>query len=330
MIHRTLPLLLLALAAAPAAAQTHPDSATLELGRRYTRWMYEGKADSLWAAFSPAMQQALQSAENLANMRAGIEAQIGRETAVIAEQVRRPGGMAMYVRITRFSGAPVPVHVTVVVDSAGIVQGMLVRPEQAAEPSRFLDYRTKTPLRLPFEGEWTVVWGGRTVEQNYHAAVASQRFAYDLLVTRGGRTHDGDGSTLEQYYCWGRPILAPAAGTVVGFTDGLRDQAPGQMDRANPPGNHVILDHGKGEFSLLAHLREGSVAVGAGDRVQAGQKLGECGNSGNTSEPHLHYHLQNAPELWTAEALPAQFNGYFADGQRVERGEPVQGQVIRP
>ncbi|HEU0014282.1 MAG TPA: M23 family metallopeptidase [Longimicrobium sp.] len=330
MIRPILPALLLALAAAPAAAQTHPDSAALELGRRYTRWMYEGRADSLWAVFSPQMRQALGSAENLADMRAGIEAQIGRETAVVSEEVRRAGAATIYLRITRFSIAPVPVHVTVVTDAEGIVQGMLLRPEQAAAPSGFLEYRTKAPLRLPFEGEWTVVWGGRTVEQNYHAAVRNQRFAYDLLVTRDGRTHDGDGSRPEQYYCWGRAILAPAAAMVVTAVDGLPDQTPGRMDPAHPAGNHVILDHGEGEFSLLAHLRQGSVAVRAGERVAAGQKLGECGNSGNTSEPHLHYHLQNGPEFGKAEGLPAQFNGYFADGRRVERGEPVQGQVIRP
>jgi murein DD-endopeptidase MepM/ murein hydrolase activator NlpD len=92
----------------------------------------------------------------------------------------------------------------------------------------------------------------------------------------------------------------------------------------------VILDHGNGEFSLLAHLRRGSVAVRPGATVAAGQKLGECGNSGNTSEPHLHYHLQNTAVFGRAEGLPAQFMVYTADGRPVTRGEPVRGQTIHP
>ena len=70
----------------------------------------------------------------------------------------------------------------------------------------------------------------------------------------------------------------------------------------------------------------------AGDRVKPGQFLGSCGNSGNTSEPHIHYHLQDRPgfDPAHAEGLPAQFRSYLADGKPVERGEPVKGQVIRP
>jgi murein DD-endopeptidase MepM/ murein hydrolase activator NlpD len=92
----------------------------------------------------------------------------------------------------------------------------------------------------------------------------------------------------------------------------------------------VILDHGNGEYSLLAHLRHGSVAVAAGARISAGDKVGECGNSGNTTEPHLHYHLQDTPVFGRAEGLPAQFTGYVADGRPVARGEPVRGQTIHP
>ena len=101
------------------------------------------------------------------------------------------------------------------------------------------------------------------------------------------------------------------------------------MDRANPVGNHVVIDHG-GEFSFLAHLRQGSVSVKAGDRVSAGQPLGRCGNSGNTTMPHLHYHLQTTAVFAQGAGLPAQFNDYRADGQRVARGEPQRGEHLEP
>ena len=110
--------------------------------------------------------------------------------------------------------------------------------------------------------------------------------------------------------------------------DEIEDNAPGVMNPRRPLGNHVILDHRNGEFSVLAHLHQGSLTVKTGDRVKAGQVLGTCGNSGNSSEPHLHYHLQNSPEFKTGAGLPAQFVDYSADGQSVDRGEPTRGQFI--
>ena len=72
------------------------------------------------------------------------------------------------------------------------------------------------------------------------------------------------------------------------------------------------------------------MAVAEGERVEAGQEIGRCGNSGNTSEPHLHFHLQTTPVLGEGEGLPAFFNAYMADGETVERGEPVRGQTVEP
>jgi hypothetical protein len=317
----------------PATAQ-QADSAGLALGRRYTQWLYAGEVDSLFARFSPQMRQAIPTAEALRAMNQQIQGQLGTETEVVGERVLDPPpapGLIAYVRSARFSAVPMVLDVFIVVDSAGTLQGLTVRPQQSAQaaPSQFLEYQTKTPLRLPFDGDWYVFWGGRTVEQNYHAANASQRFAYDILVIRDGRSHDGDGSRLEQYYCWDQPILAPGAGTVATAVDSLPDQQIGQRDQVNLAGNHVIIDHGNGEFSLLAHLRRGTVSVRMGDRVEQGQPIGRCGNSGNTTEPHLHYHLQNGPVFGQAAGLPAQFNGYTANGQLVSRGEPTKGQTVR-
>ena len=319
--------------ASPARAQ-QGDDPRMATGRRYTQWLYEGRADSLFARFGPQMRAAIPTLEAFAGMQQQIQAGLGAETEVLSERIVDPPpvpGMTVYVRSARFANAPMVLDVTVATDSAGTIHGLLVRPQGGPQPapSQYLEYQTRTPLRLPFAGEWFVYWGGRTVEQNYHVAYPSQRFAYDLMVMRGGSSHQGDGTALEQYYCWGQPILAPGAGTVSSAVDSLPDQQIGTMNPQRPTGNHVIVDHGNGEFSLMAHLRRGSVAVRAGDRVAAGQKVGECGNSGNTTEPHLHYHLQNGPVFGQAEGMPAQFLGYVADGQPVERGEPVKGQTIR-
>ncbi|HEX6751515.1 MAG TPA: peptidoglycan DD-metalloendopeptidase family protein [Longimicrobium sp.] len=317
------------LAAAPAVAQ-QADSAQMETGRRYTRWFLEGNTDTLWALLTPRMRERMTTPQQLAAFRGQFAGQVGSETQIASESVRQDGGVTFYERVSRFATAPIAFRITMATDAAGKIAGFLIRPEQPVAESRFMDYTTKTALRLPFDGEWYVFWGGRTREQNYHVIAPDQRFAYDLVVRRNGVTHEGDGSRLEQYYCWGRPILAPGAGTVVVAVDSLADLSPGQRDPAHAAGNHVIIDHGNGEFSLLAHMRRGSVAVRPGAAVTAGQKLGECGNSGNTSEPHLHYHLQNTGVFGRSEGLPAQFTNYTADGQPVARGEPVRGQTIHP
>src|SRR5256884_9237359 len=112
-------------------------------------------------------------------------------------------------------------------DSTGPAAGGLVRREQPPVPSAYLDYRTKTPLRLPFDGRWLVAWGGRSTTENQHAIAADQRYAYDLLVLDGHRTHRGAGARNEDYFCWGRPVLAPGAGTVAMARDETADNVPG-------------------------------------------------------------------------------------------------------
>lgn len=192
------------------------------------------------------------------------------------------------------------------------------------------DYETRTSLRLPFEGEWWVFWGGRSREENYHRASALQRYAYDFVVRRDGSTHRGDGSRNRDFWCEGEPILAPAGGTVVVAGDGVPENVPGEMNDGEKLGNHVVIDHGNGEFSMFAHLQTGSVSVERGEAVEAGTRVGACGNSGNSSEPHLHYQLQTGPDFFESESLPAPFHRYLADGERVDVGEPRRGQSVAP
>ena len=307
------------------------DARTMARGREMSDLFLQRKIEPVWQRMAPPMQQAFGGMAKLEAFREQVAAQGGEEGAILEEKTSRVQGADVYLRIARWTKVD-RIAMQWAFDDGGRVIGFFVRPDAAAAttalPTKNLDYQTRATLRLPFEGEWFVVWGGRTLEQNYHAANRQQRFAYDLLVVREGRTHKGDGRALEDYYCWDRPILAPAKGRVVTRVDGLPDQAPGSMDPAHPPGNHVVLDLGQGEYALLAHLRQGSVRVKEGDEVQAGDPLGRCGNSGNTSEPHLHIHLQDAPRFGEGEGLPGFFTSYKADGKPVDRGEPLKGQRI--
>lgn len=114
-------------------------------------------------------------------------------------------------------------------------------------------------LTLPFEGAWTAVNGGVTCYTSHSWELLAQRYAYDFLQESEGATHDGDSADCTDYHCFGNPILAPAPGTVVRTKDGIRDfPRPGtgwtEWRTWDLRGNHVVVDHGNGEHSLLAHL----------------------------------------------------------------------------
>lgn len=302
----------------------------LESGRTYTSWLYDGAVEPLFAVLSDELRDGLGGEAGLRAFSGQVASQLGEEAEVLFEHAAELGGESYYVRTARFQRFGGEVVVAWFFDDQGEVSSFYVRPRPAEAPTEYERRATVAPLRLPFTGEWIVFWGGRRVELNYHAATPDQRFAYDIVAVENGRRFKGEGQRNEDYYCFGRPILAPADGRVVVAVDGVPDNVPGEMNPNDPPGNHVVLDHGTGEYSFLAHFREGTVRVRPGDTVASGDVLGECGNSGNSSEPHLHYHLQTTPDFAAGLGLPAQFHDYLADGEPVDRGEPIQGQRIMP
>lgn len=316
------------LATSPLLAQEDSKDTTLERGRWLTEQFYAGETETVWERFNGPMREALTSQANLAAFHQQVSEQLGRETERLSERVDPVPPYEVYVRSATFEHGTSPVIVQWTLTEDGQVAGFFIRSAQAA-PSSHLSYQTRALLKLPFDGEWLVFWGGRDVTSNYHARAVDQRFAYDFLRVDAGRSYSGEGHINEDYYCFGEPILAPAAGTVLAVENGVADNTPGEMNPLTPLGNYVILDHGEAEYSFFAHFKQGSVTVGKGDQVRSGERLGLCGNSGNSSEPHLHYHLQNTPELFAGEGLPAQFNDYLANESPVERGEPVKGQRIQ-
>lgn len=322
---------LLAALAVTASARPSADEA-LERGRQLTQAFYAGELAPIAQDFSAEMIRAVGDESALRNVREQLLAQLGEELQVLDERVDLVQGLRVYSRVARFERYGGPVLVQWSFGEGTEIAGLLFRVLGTTEtaPSSYLDHQTRAALRLPFEGEWTVFWGGRTVEENYHAAYVDQRFAMDVVIVRDGSTHIGDGGKNSDYHCFGQPVLAPGDGVVVAALDGVPDNAPGVFDDEGPLGNYVVIDHGTGEYSFLAHLRQGSVTVQPGQRVSAGDAIGECGNSGRSSEPHLHFHLQDSPEFGVGEGMPAQFLDYWADGELVERGEPVQGQVVAP
>lgn len=322
-----LPLLATALAASvslPAMAQD-----ALEMGRERSDAFIAGDLEPIWEDMTTQMQEGLGSLDEFTAFHEQVTSDLGEEEEVLDERASTEGEFEVYLRTAQWSQFEGPVLMQWAFDTENRIAGFFVQPEPQAADSAHLDYQTQADLRLPFDGEWFVFWGGRDIESNYHAVDPAQRFAYDFVVHgEDGQSYSGDPELLESYHCWGREILAPADGQVVGIVYDLPDLPIGEADPQNPAGNHVILALAENEFAFLAHLQQGSVTVQQGDEVSQGDVIGLCGNSGNTSEPHLHFHLQTTPDLTAGEGLPAQFQNYLADGEPVERGEPERGEVV--
>ena len=303
----------------------------LGLGRRLSADFWAGRLDQVWAAMGTEMRAVLKSPEGLATAREQLLAMTrGASGDTQDEQLVFSKGQRVYVRT--FTVADGRRWLEQWGSSDGhTVTAFLVRPAKLeAAATRFDGYQAKNTYRLPVRGTWWVGWGGHSLEQNQHALIANQRFAYDLLIRVHSQTWRADAKAPSDFLAWDQPILALADGTVVSATDGLPDSAPGVPDQIHKEGNVVIIDHGQGEWSMVAHLKQGSVRVRPGQRVKAGEEIARCGSSGNASEPHLHVQLMNAPDFWKAEGLPLPFTHLVIDGKRVEKAELVRGQTISP
>jgi murein DD-endopeptidase MepM/ murein hydrolase activator NlpD len=197
------------------------------------------------------------------------------------------------------------------------------------------DRPTELRYRLPFDDEWLLYNGGPTPESSHSWEVLGQRFALDFVVAdEAGVRHDGRGTRLDQYRAYGRPILAAADGEVVAVEQAIGD-APlvgwGVCDFTARSfiGNRVLIRHAEGEYGLYAHLVRGSVPVAVGERVRAGQVIGRCGHSGHSSEPHLHFHVQDSADLFGGMGRPIRFRDCTIDGRPIDDGQwPFAGQRL--
>jgi len=194
----------------------------------------------------------------------------------------------------------------------------------------------------PLRGDWAALNGPSNVSGHRRLILAlngelasAQRFGIDFLkIDSTGKRMNGDPLKNESYFAYGQEALAVANGTVVVTKDGIPQNVPGANSRAVPitletvGGNHVVIDIGGGRYAFYAHVQPGSLRVKVGDKVKRGQVLALVGNSGNSTEPHLHFHIVDgiAPGTSTlgAEGLPYAIEQFDVLG---DCANPVNGCV---
>jgi hypothetical protein len=171
----------------------------------------------------------------------------------------------------------------------------------------------------PVEGDhWLAANGPDNGSDHRRALLAlsgqariAQRFAIDWVrLYDSGRTFEGDPSKNESYRAFGASVIAVADGTVAAIRDGIPENQPGAKTRAVPmtpdtlAGNSILLDLGGGAYAFYGHLQPGSLRAKKGDAVRRGQVLAQVGNTGNSSEPHLHFHVSDRASGLDSEGIP--------------------------
>lgn len=281
----------------------------------------EGDFDAIFSSFSPDMKRAL-PIEKTRNFLIGLKKQAGK--IIKREFVKYDRTFAVYK--TTFEHALFAVNISI--DDSSRINGLSATPFQPGNLPKLA--RNKTRLILPFKGEWTVVWGGDTKELNYHVENRAQKNAFDIVITNDkGNSFKTDGKTNEDYYAFGKKIFAPCDGKVVLVVDGVKDNIPGIFNPMFVTGNTVMIKTLNNEYLVFAHFKHHSIVVQQGQRVSQGQMLGLCGNSGNSSEPHLHFHIQNIEDMNSATGVKCYFDSIMVNGQLKTDYSPIRKDKIR-
>lgn len=212
----------------------------------------------------------------------------------------------------------------------GARDAIRIRTNSGSASIKITDTPPKTMALFPVPGLSFVAIGPSL--HGHHRWVAVQQFAYDIGIVDDGRTYRGRGTRPTDYFIYGKPVRAVAEGAVVAARSDAPDSVsqlarPGEADSAYQEriaqeqsklmaggmaailGNHIVIDHGNGEFSLYAHLKPGSVKVKVGDQLTAGQTIASVGTSGNSTQPHLHFQMCDRPDVGACLSMPVAFDG---------------------
>ena len=317
---RKLNLILLILIPIFSFGQTEKETSkkvSAEFEKHYNSSEYQ----KIFDLFSPEMKSAL-PIEQTTDFLRGLKSQAGNIEK--REFVNYEQTYASYK--TRFERATFAVNISL--DNNARINGLFVKPFKESNLPK-ID-KNITQLILPFKDEWTVTWGGNTKELNYHIESDAQKNAFDFVITdEKGNSFKKDGKTNDDYYAFGKELIAPCDGEIVLVVDGVKDNLPGELNPIYAPGNTVILKTANNEYLFFAHFKQNSIVVIQGQRVKQGELLGLCGNSGNSSEAHLHFHIQNVEDMNKATGAKCFFGEIIVNGKLKKDYSPIKGEKIK-
>lgn len=278
--------------------------------------------EGIFIQFSSPMQTAV-PLDKLTNFLTNLSSEAGEITKLTFVKYQN-GGLALYK--INFERKLLGFNLSI--DGNSEINGMQFIPFKEDNLPKM--ERNISKLILPFKGEWTVFWGGDTKELNYHVVDQAQKNAFDLLITdEKGNSYKTIGQTNDDYYVFGKEIIAPAAGEVVLVVEGIKDNTPGEMNPIYVPGNTVIIKTANDEYLFFAHFKQHSIKVKEGQQVKQGELLGLCGNSGNSTEPHLHFQIQNVENMNKATGVKSYFDNILVNGELKNDYSPIKGEKIK-
>ncbi|MFI6648721.1 M23 family metallopeptidase [Streptomyces sp. NPDC050529] len=217
------------------------------------------------------------------------------------------------------------------------------------------DPRPAVEVGAPVSGRWAALNSPADKVPSHGVHAYGQTYAIDIVAEPEGGSSRPEFRRLwpvarrnHHFPAFGASLLAVADGTVVRASHGRRDHLSrnsvpaliyltliegavrGVLGPGSVVGNHLVLDLGNGTYAMYAHLRRGSLRVRAGEAVRAGQILAECGNSGNSTEPHVHFQLMDDPDLDVAIGIPFIWHGIGvpANGETFTAGGTVGGRRV--
>lgn len=278
-------------------------------------------------AFRHFFSEEMKGRNSVKKLRQSFEqlvAQAGTINRITLDQTS--GNTSSYIS---FHEKMISLRISFTLDEEGRLKSMLIDNQNINADAPIIA-RNETPFILPFQDEWYVFWGGKKTSDNYHNAHTNMKGAYDFWVMgENGKSHRTNATRNEDFYAFGKPIVSPVNGKVIFVFDQTADNDWPAMNPKAGYGNVVLIETAVKEYVLLAHLKQHSISVKVGQDVKQGEQLGLCGNSGNSTEPHLHFQLQNVPDLSAATGAWIYFDKIEVNGTLREEYLPKRGDKVR-
>jgi murein DD-endopeptidase MepM/ murein hydrolase activator NlpD len=274
--------------------------------------------------FAPAAQEKL-SEERTKTVFANLRIKLGK-----VERLDTPWVQAEDTAVFPITFDKGVLGLKLTLDAEDRITGLWILPYKTAFPDIG---NHAAPITLPFDGRWRTMWGGDNRQTSKYFGNRARHHAREFVIAdRHGKTYREEGKRNEDYFAFGRPVLAPAAGQVVAVVDGVEDSRPHAPNSFAGLGNMVVIAHASNEVSVLGHLMNGSIGVHTGEVVTVRQPLARCGNSGDSTQPSLYYHLQDSPAPDTGSGYRPEFRGVLIwnqnRAQSEERHAPLRGEYV--